>query len=73
MVEHKINLSELKKIAPGLLPTLNLMSMMTYGKSLSSLVLESSNGATEEKIRNLLTKIYHNEEISGVLLNRIKN
>lgn len=73
MVEHKINLHELKKIAPGLLPVLNLMSVMTYGKSLNSLILESSNGATEEKIRNLLMRVYQNEEIPRVLLNRIKN
>ncbi|MEM2020856.1 MAG: hypothetical protein QXP80_01340 [Zestosphaera sp.] len=70
---HRINLSELKKVAPGLLPTLNIMSRMTYGKDLDAIVLESNNGSAEDVLKMLLLKIYQNEEIPRLLLNRIKN
>ncbi|MEM0014463.1 MAG: hypothetical protein QXS42_03560 [Zestosphaera sp.] len=73
MAGHKINLNELKRITPGLLPTLNFMSMKVYGKSLSALILESSNGITEDKIRKLLVKIYQNEEVPDILMDRIRN
>ncbi|MFN3268001.1 MAG: hypothetical protein ACK416_01950 [Zestosphaera sp.] len=73
MVGHKINLKELRRIAPGLLPTLNIMSRITYGKDLETIITEANNGTAEEIIISLLFKIFQNEEIPKLLLNRIKN
>jgi len=73
VVGHKINLRELRRVAPGLLPVLNLMSRMTYGKDLETIVLESNNGTEEEIITSLLIKIFQNEEIPKLLINKIKN
>ncbi|MEO3992936.1 MAG: hypothetical protein QN229_01295 [Desulfurococcaceae archaeon TW002] len=73
MVGHKINLKELKRIAPGLLPVLNIMSRMTYGKDLETIITETNNGTAEEIITSLLFKIFQNEETPKLILNIIKN
>jgi hypothetical protein len=73
MVGHKINLGELRRVAPGLLPVLNLMSRMTYGKDLETIVVESNNGTAEEIITSLLFKIFQNEETPKLLMSKIKN
>ncbi len=70
---RRINLNELKNVVPGLLPMLNAMSRMTYGKDLDTIVLESNNGSAEEALKTLLLKIYQNEEIPRLLLSRVKN
>ena len=73
MAGHKINIRELRRVAPGLLPLLNLVSRTTYGKDLETIAPESNNETAEEIITSLLLKIFQNEEIPKLLISKIKN
>lgn len=72
IVKHKIDLRTLKRVAPGLLPVLNAMSRTIYGKDLEEITLESADETVEEILMNLLLKIFQNEEMSRLLIDKVK-